>query len=87
MLNLIACDMFTTDVKKLVVNILLINPHNQDVNGYRMVFYEDNINSNVLEEDVINVYGNDSILIYLRNSPPLAVVMYCRLCRMFNFEE
>lgn len=60
--SLIGCDMFTTDDKRLVGNILLINPHNQDVNGYRMVIYLGNINSNVIQEDVVNVKGNDTVL-------------------------
>jgi hypothetical protein len=59
----IRCDMFYTNDKRLVGDILLINPHNQDVHGYRMVIFKDNINSNVLEEDIVKVCGNDSLLL------------------------
>ena len=57
------CDMLSTDSKNLVGNIVLSNPHNQDVNGYRMVIYHDNINSNIIEENVLEVKGNDTLLI------------------------
>ncbi len=60
-----ACDMFYTDDDRLVGNIVLINPHNQDVHGYRMVIYEGDINSNVLEEDIVKVDGNDTILVVI----------------------
>lgn len=61
-IGLVGCDMFTTDNTRLVGDIFLVNPHNQDVNGYRMIIHEGNINSNILEEDVINVQGNDTLL-------------------------
>lgn len=54
------CNMFKDD-KRLVGNIYLIK--NSDDNSYHMVIYKGTINSNVLEDYVISVSGDDLLLL------------------------
>ncbi len=58
-----SCDMLTTDQKDLVGNISLINPHNQDVDNYKMIIRENDLNSHVIEEDIVEIVGDDNILL------------------------
>ena len=58
--SIIGCNMFKND-EKLVGNIYLIK--NSDDNKSHMVVYKGTINSNVLEDYVINVDGDDTLLL------------------------
>lgn len=58
--SIMGCNMFMND-EKLVGNIYLIK--NSDDNKYHMVVYKGTINSNILEDFVINADGNDTLLL------------------------
>lgn len=57
--GLFSCNIIRDE--KLVGDIYVVK--NSDDNKYHMVVYEGSINSNILEDYVINVSGDDSILI------------------------
>lgn len=56
-------DIFTAKEERIIGNISVINPDNVEDKGYRMVISENETNSNVLNEYVVNVNGNDSVLL------------------------
>lgn len=56
-------DIFKETGQKIIGDISVINPDNQEDKGYRMVIYEGNYNSNVINEYVACVDGNDSVLL------------------------
>lgn len=41
---------------------MLLNPHNPEVNGKRIVLYMGDLNSGISNENVINIRGKDTIL-------------------------
>lgn len=56
-------DIFKENSKNLIGNITLINSHNQEDKGYRMVLEEDSTNLNILTDYVRDAIGNDTIII------------------------
>lgn len=62
--SIIGCfDILRETEQKIVGDISVINPDNQEDKGYRMVIYETNYNSNILNEYVVCLDGNDSVLL------------------------
>jgi hypothetical protein len=56
-------DIFTGKEKHIIGDISVINPDNVEDKGYRMVIYENEYNSNMLDDYVIDVNGNDSVML------------------------
>jgi hypothetical protein len=56
-------DIFKEKEVRIVGSISVINPRNQEDKGYRMVEYKDDYNENLLNDYIVNVAGDDSILL------------------------
>jgi len=56
-------DIFSEEQKEIIGNISVINPNNQEDKGYKLIIYEEQINKNVIEGYVVDVNGNDTILL------------------------
>jgi hypothetical protein len=57
-----SCDMLTTKEKDLIGNLELINPNVQGDTTYHLIFSNNGINENILDETVLQISGNDSLL-------------------------
>lgn len=56
-------DILSEKQYNIVGNLSLINPQNQEDFGYKIVFYSDGINKNILNDYVINITGDDTVLV------------------------
>ncbi|MGC4099988.1 hypothetical protein [Ferruginibacter sp.] len=56
------CDSFYAEEKTVVGNIILINDHVQKDNGFRLNHYTGSFNDNLIQDYVVSLYGNDTVL-------------------------
>jgi hypothetical protein len=55
-------DIFSEKEHNIKGRISVINPNNEEDRGYKLVFYEREFNSNVIEDYVSEIDGNDSLI-------------------------
>lgn len=63
LLLICGCDLVQEEQENLVGDISIINPNNQEDKGYKLVIYEHDFNKNIIEDYVIEVEGNDTLLL------------------------
>jgi len=56
-------DIFSGKSTNIVGNISVIDPDNVEVKGYTMVIYQNEHNATVLDGYIVNVAGNDTVLL------------------------
>lgn len=55
-------DIFREDEQRIQGNIAVINPGNEEDKGYKLVFHEREFNANIIEDYVVAIYKNDSVM-------------------------
>ena len=61
LLLIYGCDLVQEEQTRLVGDISVINPRNQKDKGYKLGIYEHDFDKNIIEDDVIEVGGNDTL--------------------------
>lgn len=64
-LNYSCFDIFKSEEINIVGNIALINPKVQDGDSFRLIYFEEKFNKNLINENIIKLYGNDSVLLVI----------------------